>query len=100
MRWLNGDGGATDIWWDYVHRDPIHRRAFRDGVQGMVAKDCGRGKDFPRRDQIEESRWDNRVEGDLLRLELFDQLYASGGDNRAVDFLTGIADRHSHVAFE
>src|SRR4029453_16107101 len=100
MRWLNGDGGATNICRDYVHRDPIHRRAFRDGVQGMVAKDCGRGKDLTRSDQIEESRWDNRVEGDLLCLELFDQLYASGADNRADDFVTRIADGHSHAAFE
>src|SRR5262245_19691105 len=100
MRWLNGDGGATDICRDYVHRDPIYRRAFRDGVQGMVAKDCGRGKDFARRDQIEESRRDNRVEGDLLRLELSDQLHPSGADNRADDLVTGIADGHSHAAFE
>jgi hypothetical protein len=63
------------------HRHPIHRRAFRDGVQGVVAKDCGGGEDFTRRDQIEEGRRDNRVQGDLLNLELLDQLYASGSDD-------------------
>ena len=97
---LDGDGGATDICRDYVHRDPIYRCAFRDGVQGMVAKDCRRGKDLTRRYQIEERRRDNRVEGDLLRFELFDQLYASGADNRADDFVTRIADGHSHAALE
>jgi hypothetical protein len=40
------------------------------------------------------------VEGDLLRLEFFHQLYASGADNRADDFVGGIADGHSHTAFE
>src|SRR4030095_15871329 len=100
MRWLNGDGGATDICRDYVHRDPIHRCAFRDGVQGMVTKDGRRGKDLTRRNQIEERRRDNRVESDLLRLELLDQLYASGSNHRTDDFVSGIADGHSHAAFE
>src|SRR4030095_5509723 len=99
MRWLNGDGGATDICRDYVHRYPIHRRAFRDGVQGMVAKDCGRGKDLTGRDQVEESRRDNRVESDLLNLELLDQLYASGPDDSADDFVGRIANGHSHATF-
>ena len=100
------DGAAVRQWQlhrrlsvRYIHRHPIHRRAFRDGVQCVIAKDCRRGEDFTRRNQIKKRRRDNRVESDLLRLELFDQLYASDSDHRADDFVTGIADGHSHAAF-
>ena len=97
---LDGDGGATDIGGDDVHRDPIHWGAFRDNVQRVVAKDRRGRKNFTRSDQIEESWWDNRVQGDFLCLELFDQLYASSSDNRTDDFVTWIADGHAHAAFE
>ena len=99
MRRLNGDGGAADVRRDDVHRHPIHRRAFRDGVQGVIAKDCGRRQDFAGCNEIEKRRRDNCVQGDLLRLEFFHQFHAFGSDNRADDFVGRIADGHSHAAF-
>jgi hypothetical protein len=40
------------------------------------------------------------VQGYLLRREFFDQLDAPGFDNRADDFVSRVADGHTHAAFE
>ena len=99
VRRLDSDGSAADVRWHDVHRQPIHRRPFRDRVQRMVAEDRRRCENFTRCDQIEKRRGNDRVEGDLLCLELFDQFDASGPDNRTDDLVGRIADGHSHAAF-
>ena len=43
---LRGDGGAADVGRYDIHRHPFHRRALRNGVQGVVAEDGGRGEDL------------------------------------------------------
>src|SRR6266576_2025733 len=70
MRRVGRQTHTTGIGWNQIHRHPLDRRAFRNGNSRVAEKNRRRKTELTRYHHIENRSARDRMQADLLRLQL------------------------------